>query len=188
MPLSSPACDDAWRRFMAKRYSGNEFASVASATQCSSSARTAIADSATAAPHAVSKPAVRQRRCANSRHQQSPEGRLDHRDRQRDYRCRRRQAPSGVTDQGSLSITSPASFECGRADPARKSSDAAVLAGSAACFTAALPDLRPHRTLHRSVSTHSTKKVSPSHDQSGNPRADSPLLLRRTLEDRHHCQ
>ena len=28
----------------------------------------------------------------------------------------------------------------------------------------------------------------PSHDQSGNPRADSPLFLRRTLEDRHDCQ
>ena len=51
----------------------------------------------------------RQRRCANTRHQQSPEGWLDHRDRQGEYR--RRQAR--VTDQGSLSITSPASFECG---------------------------------------------------------------------------
>ena len=39
---------------MAKRYSGNEFASVASVTQCSSSARTAIVGSATAAPPAVS--------------------------------------------------------------------------------------------------------------------------------------
>jgi len=59
---------------------------------------------------------VHQRRCANSRHQQSPEGRLDHRDRQRDYRYRRRQAQARVTDQGSLSITSPALFECGPAD------------------------------------------------------------------------
>jgi hypothetical protein len=41
---------------MAKRYSGNEFASVTSVTQCSSSARTVIADSATAAPNAVSMP------------------------------------------------------------------------------------------------------------------------------------
>ena len=57
VPLSSPACDDAWRQFMAKRYSGNGFASVASVTQCSSSARTAIVDSATAAPSAVSVPA-----------------------------------------------------------------------------------------------------------------------------------
>ena len=44
-----------------------------------------------------------QRRAANRRHQQSPEGRLDHRDRQRDYRerCRLR-----VTDH-----TFPATFE-----------------------------------------------------------------------------
>jgi hypothetical protein len=56
-----------------------------------------------------------QRRCANSRHQQSPEGQLDHRDRQREYR-RRRQALSPVTDEGSLSITSTASFDCGWAD------------------------------------------------------------------------
>ena len=42
---------------MAKRYSGNEFALVASVTPCSSSADIATADSATAAPHAVSMPA-----------------------------------------------------------------------------------------------------------------------------------
>jgi hypothetical protein len=57
VPLSSPACDGAWRQFTAKRYSGNEFASVASVTQYSSFARTAIAGSATAAPHAVNVPA-----------------------------------------------------------------------------------------------------------------------------------
>jgi hypothetical protein len=38
---------------------------------------------------------LRQRRAANRRHQQSPEGRLDHRDRQRSYRARLR---VGVTD------------------------------------------------------------------------------------------
>jgi len=42
---------------MAKRYSGNEFASVTSVTPYSSSARTVIADSATAALHAASVPA-----------------------------------------------------------------------------------------------------------------------------------
>src|SRR5271167_4519162 len=47
-----------------------------------------------------------QRRSANRRHQQSPEGRLDHRDRQRDYRYRRR-IQARVTDQGSASLTSP---------------------------------------------------------------------------------
>jgi len=58
----------------------------------------------------------RQRRSANRRHQRSPEGRLDHRDRQQAYRCRLRQAQPRVTDQGSVSIVSPASFDCGRAD------------------------------------------------------------------------
>ena len=41
---------------MARRYSGNEFASVTSVTPYSSSARTVVADSATAAPNAVSVP------------------------------------------------------------------------------------------------------------------------------------
>jgi hypothetical protein len=40
-----------------------------------------------------------QRRAANRRHQRSEEGRLDHRDRQREYR--RRVALLRVTDQGS---------------------------------------------------------------------------------------
>ena len=47
-----------------------------------------------------------QRRLANRRHQQSLEGRLDHRDRQRAYRHRRTNAR--VTDQGSLR----SSFRC----------------------------------------------------------------------------
>jgi hypothetical protein len=55
----------------------------------------------------------RQCRAANRRHQQSPEGRLDHRDRQRAYR--QRHAPPRVTDQGSLSVSSPAPFGCGEA-------------------------------------------------------------------------
>jgi hypothetical protein len=54
---------------------------------------------------------LRQRRCANRRHPQSPEGRLDHRDRQRQYRRRRAQAR--VTDQGSLWIANSASSRCG---------------------------------------------------------------------------
>jgi len=40
---------------------------------------------------------LQQRRAANRRHQQSQEGRLDHRDRQRAYR--RRRPAAGVTDQ-----------------------------------------------------------------------------------------
>ena len=64
---------------------------------------------------------LRQRRLANRRHQQSPEGRLDHRDRQRDYRQRRCRAR--VTDQGSLLITGSASSLCGAA-PATSSDEA----------------------------------------------------------------
>lgn len=48
-----------------------------------------------------------QRRRANRRHQQSPEGRADHRDRQREYRHRCREIRTRVTDHGSASITSP---------------------------------------------------------------------------------
>jgi len=48
---------------------------------------------------------IEQRRRANCRHQRSPEGRLDHRDRQREYRTRCR-ARTRVTDQGSLPIAS----------------------------------------------------------------------------------
>jgi hypothetical protein len=48
----------------------------------------------------------RQHRAANRRYQQSPEGRLDHRDRQQQYRERR--CRPRVTDQSSLSVISPA--------------------------------------------------------------------------------
>jgi len=44
-------------------------------------------------------------RRANARHQASPEGRLDHRDRQRIYRMRRRARLASVTDQGSQATT-----------------------------------------------------------------------------------
>ena len=56
---------------------------------------------------------LQQRRCANCRHQRSREGRLDHRDRQREYRRRRTWAR--VTDPGSLSIISPS--PCGYGNP-----------------------------------------------------------------------
>jgi hypothetical protein len=55
-----------------------------------------------------------QRRRANDRHQRSPEGKLDHRDRQRRYRRRR----ARVTDQGSLSISFPPSSDCGAPETA----------------------------------------------------------------------
>lgn len=62
-----------------------------------------------------------QRRCANRRYQRSPEGRLDHRDRQRQYRERQSQRASAarVTDQGSLLIACSASSTCGTAETAR---------------------------------------------------------------------
>ena len=59
---------------------------------------------------------LRQRRCANGRHQRSEEGRLDHRDRQREYRRRQQAAPAAVTDHGSISIASPASWSGGQVD------------------------------------------------------------------------
>jgi len=54
---------------------------------------------------------LRQHRSANSRYQQSPEGRLDHRDRQQQYRERRCRAR--VTDQGSILSAGSASSQCG---------------------------------------------------------------------------
>jgi len=59
---------------------------------------------------------LRQRRCANGRHQRSEEGRLDHRDRQREYRLRQQAAAAAVTDHGSISITSPASLSGGQVE------------------------------------------------------------------------
>jgi hypothetical protein len=56
MLLSSPACGHAWRLFTAKRFSFIGFVSVSIATQCSSSAHTAIEGIAIAAPHAAIKP------------------------------------------------------------------------------------------------------------------------------------
>lgn len=55
----------------------------------------------------------RQHRAANRRHQQSAEGGLDHRDRQRAYRCR--QLLRRVTDQGSQSAPSRSPSEGGKA-------------------------------------------------------------------------
>jgi len=57
---------------------------------------------------------LHQHRHANRRYQNSPEGRDDHRDRQREYRQRR--AQSRVTDQGSILIAFPASSECGKVE------------------------------------------------------------------------
>lgn len=51
---------------------------------------------------------LQQQRAANRRYQTSPEGRLDHRDRQAQYRQRKRPAAACVTDHTSLSLSIPA--------------------------------------------------------------------------------
>lgn len=69
-------------------------------------------------------------RAANLRHQQSEEGRLDHRDRQRDYR--QRQAAARVTDQGSQA---PLAYDTLAGDPITDTGQAL----SRACLSLALP-------------------------------------------------
>ena len=56
--MSSPAYDGVWRWYMAKRFFFIEFVAATSAAQCSTFARTAIADTATAAPSAAIKTGV----------------------------------------------------------------------------------------------------------------------------------
>jgi hypothetical protein len=56
--LSSPACDNAWRRLTAKHFFFNELASINRVRRSSSSARTVIGDTAIAVPHAAIKPGV----------------------------------------------------------------------------------------------------------------------------------
>jgi hypothetical protein len=58
-------------------------------------------------PHCRQKALRLQRRQANRRHQQTPEGRDDHRDRQREYRQRQR---TRVTDKSSQSPVASASL------------------------------------------------------------------------------
>jgi peptidoglycan/LPS O-acetylase OafA/YrhL len=53
VPLSSPACDDAWRRLQTKQFFGSGFAVVVA--QCFSSAYRVIAGIAIAAPIAASR-------------------------------------------------------------------------------------------------------------------------------------
>jgi len=55
-----------------------------------------------------------QRREANRRHQQSPEGRADHRDRQREYRkrqCARVTDQSSLRDSPCVNLMAPPAFE-----------------------------------------------------------------------------
>jgi len=73
---------------------------------------------------------VRQHRAANQRHQSSPEGRLDHRDRQRQYRERQATRPPRVTDPGSQTVISPAPSGCGEVITRPTAVDALRLAPS----------------------------------------------------------
>jgi hypothetical protein len=67
--------------------------------------------------HCRQKARRQQRREANRRHQQSPEGRLDHRDRQRLYRERLALRQERVTDQGSPASNSSGTMRPDRAEP-----------------------------------------------------------------------
>jgi hypothetical protein len=89
---------------MATLFSGDGCA--AGVTRCSGFVPTVIAASAIAACRAESKCAGSNSAVPTAGDQQSPEGREDHRDRQGEYR-RRRRIRARVTDQGSASITSP---------------------------------------------------------------------------------
>ena len=89
---------------------------------------------------------IEQHRRANGRHQRSPEGRLDPRDRQREYRrrCAQRASQARVTDQGSLLIASPVNIP----EWDTRSTRLAVRRGAAAVFARRWPENRPGRRLH----------------------------------------
>ena len=110
LPLSKAASVGGWR-FMQKWFSGRGFVAARDARRCSGFARTAIAGSAIAARLAARKLDAGNAVPPTAATKRSLEGRLDHRDRQRAYR--QRHAPARVTDQGSLSVISPAPFGCG---------------------------------------------------------------------------
>ena len=94
--LSSPTWQSGWR-IMATLFPGDGFA--AGVMWCSGF----VGQRYCSLPCRI-QARQQQSRSAN-RHQQSPEGRADHRDWQREYRHRRRIRAS-VTDQGSTSIAS----------------------------------------------------------------------------------
>ena len=75
-------------------------------------------------PHCRQKALRLQRRQANRRHQQTPEGREDHRDRQRDYRQRQRARVTDKSSQppaASASLTERAAIAVLPASPPRAS-------------------------------------------------------------------
>lgn len=97
-----------------------------------------------------------QHRRANCRHQRSPEGRLDHRDRQREYR-RRRRAERRVTDQGSLSIASPVNIP----EWDMATTPAAVQTNPAAVLPRRGPQSRPGPLLRCILCGRSSRFVDP---------------------------
>jgi hypothetical protein len=86
-----------------------------------------------------------QRRQANRRHQQSPYGREDHRDRQREYR--KRCAQTRVTDQSSAAVSSPGNMPGWDTRSARSAAQAPSTAASVLSLT--LPAWRKHSQQHR---------------------------------------
>lgn len=102
---------------------------------------------------------LEQRRRANCRHQRSPEGRLDHRDRQREYRrrCTERTRQARVTDQGSLSIASSANIPQWDA----RSTETAIQPSPAVIFARRWPEHRPGPLLHCIVCGRSGRFVDP---------------------------
>ena len=183
-----PRLRRAWS-FMAKWFFVNGFASAMDATRCSGSVRTVIADSAIAVPPAAPKPGSSSAAAPTAVTSGVPEGRLDHRDRQREYRRRCR---AGVTDQGSHSISSPATSDCGTSGSGPSNGSSPLAHG----FRGLAASGRPARSCAVSSVAGAAVSSIPSHqfhaseeradDQSRNPRTDSPLLLRRALENRHH--
>ena len=114
LPLSKSACVGGWR-FMEKWFSGSAFAAARDARRCSGFVPIAIADNAIAARRAAPKPGAGSTGRPTAAISRVPEGRLDHRDRQQQYRERR--CRPRVTDQSSLSAISPAPFGCGETIP-----------------------------------------------------------------------
>jgi hypothetical protein len=104
-PLSGPACGRGWRS-AANSFYVSAFAASALAAKVFWISRHCDRGQRYCSPLCRQRAYRQQRRLANCRHQQSTEGRLDHRDRQREYRRRRTNAR--VTDQGSLR----SSFHC----------------------------------------------------------------------------
>ena len=183
-PLSSPACDGhggSWR-------SGSPatgLPSAADATRCSGSVTHCDRGQRYCSVACRPQARLQQRRCANCRHQRSPEGRLDHRDRQREYR----RAPGASARDGSRfpfdHFSGIIRMWDGRAARRGYTPDAApgpkqpvraaVLPASAA--GAAVSSIRFHAFHDEGEQS----MISPETRV-----ADSPLFLCRALEGRHH--